>query len=250
MVDALQAGGYGLAAGSMLVVGAFIAWFARVPASVTAGVMAFGAGVLISALAYELVEEANRDGGLFATVAGFFVGALIYVAADALLARYGARHRKRSSDLQASEEEQSGSGLAIAVGALLDGIPESIVLGLSVAGGASLSLPIFVAIAISNVPEGLSSGAGMKASGRGARYVFGVWGGIAVASGLAAFIGSLALADASSATIAFVTTIAAGGILAMLANTMIPEAFSRDRSLTGLLTTIGFLTAFVLHELG
>jgi ZIP family zinc transporter len=77
-----------------------------------------------------------------------------------------------------------------------------------------------------------------------------VWGGIAVASGLAAFIGSLALADASSATIAFVTTIAAGGILAMLANTMIPEAFSRDRSLTGLLTTIGFLTAFVLHELG
>ncbi len=74
MVDALQAGGYGLAAGSMLVVGACIAWFARVPGSVTAGVMAFGAGVLISALAYELVEEANRDGGLFATVAGFFVG--------------------------------------------------------------------------------------------------------------------------------------------------------------------------------
>lgn len=250
MVDALQAGGYGLAAGSMLVVGAFIAWFARVPASVTAGVMAFGAGVLISALAYELVEEANRDGGLVATVAGFFVGALIYVAADALLARYGARHRKRSSTLQASEEERSGSGLAIAVGALLDGVPESIVLGLSVAGGGVLSVPIFAAIAISNVPEGLSSVAGMKASGRRVTYVFGVWGGIAVASGFAAFLGSLALADADSATIAFMTTIAAGGILAMVANTMIPEAFSRDHSLTGLLTTVGFLTAFVLHELG
>lgn len=248
MVDALQAGGYGLAAGSMLVVGAFIAWFARVPASVTAGVMAFGAGVLISALAYELVEEANRDGGLVATVAGFFVGALIYVAADALLARYGARHRKRSSTLQASEEERSGSGLAIAVGALLDGVPESIVL--SVAGGGVLSVPIFAAIAISNVPEGLSSVAGMKASGRRVTYVFGVWGGIAVASGFAAFLGSLALTDADSATIAFMTTIAAGGILAMVANTMIPEAFSRDHSLTGLLTTVGFLTAFVLHELG
>lgn len=250
MVDALQAGGYGLAAGSALVVGALIAWFARMPPAATAGIMAFGAGVLISALAYELVEEANKNGGLVATVAGFLVGATIYVVADALLARYGARHRKRSTSVQASEDEQSGSGLAIAIGALLDGVPESIVLGLSVAGGGALSLPIFAAIAISNVPEGLSSSAGMKASGRSAGYVFGVWGGIAVASGLAAFLGSLALADAGTSTIAFVTTIAAGGILAMLANTMIPEAFSRDRSLTGLLTTVGFLTAFVLHELG
>lgn len=148
MGDALLAGGIGLAAGSTLLLGALIAWFVPVPRAVTAGVMAFGAGVLFSALAYELVEEANLGGGLVATVSGFLVGAIIYVAADTLLNRYGAQHRKRSSELQASEEEKSGSGLAIAMGALLDGIPESIVLGLSVAGGGVLSVPVFAAIAI------------------------------------------------------------------------------------------------------
>lgn len=250
MGEALLAGGVGLAAGGMLVVGALIAWFVRVPPSVTAGIMAFGAGVLISALAYELVLEASENGGLLATVGGFLVGAVIYVCADMLLARYGAKHRKRSSALQSSEDEKAGSGAAIAIGALLDGIPESIVLGLSVAGGGVVSVPILAAVAISNIPEGLSSSAGMKASGRGARYVFGVWVGIAIASGLAALLGTVLLAGASAATIAFVTTIAAGGILAMLSNTMIPEAFDQDHALTGLFATVGFLAAFVLHELG
>jgi len=251
MPDPLLAGLLGLAAAATLLVGAAIAWVVRVPASIVAGVMAFGAGVLISALAYELVQEANDDGGLVPTVSGFLVGAVVYVGADLLLSRFGARHRKRSGDQQPSEDEQSGSGLAIALGALLDGVPESIVLGLSVAGGAAaFSVPILAAVAISNVPEGLSSSAGMKASGRGARYVFGVWGGIVLLSGIAALLGNALLTDASPATIAFVTTVAAGGILAMLANTMIPEAFQRDRALTGLLATLGFLTAFVLHELG
>lgn len=250
MGDALLAGGIGLAAGGMLVVGALVAWFVRVPPALVAGIMAFGAGVLISALAYELVQEANASGGLVPTVSGFLTGAVVYVIADAGLARFGARHRKRSDDRQSSEKEQSGSGLAIAVGALLDGIPESIVLGLSVAGGGHVSVPILAAIAISNIPEGLSSSAGMKASGRSARYVFGVWGSIAASSGIAALLGFVLLAGASAGTIAFVTTIAAGAILAMLANTMIPEAFERDHALTGLLATLGFLTAFVLHDLG
>jgi ZIP family zinc transporter len=234
----------------MLLVGAVIAWFVTVPKAVVAGVMAVGAGVLISTLAYELVQEANDDGGLVPTVAGFLVGAVVYVAVDALLSRFGARHRKRSSGLQSSESEQSGSGLAIAAGALLDGIPESIVVGLSVAGGGAVSIPILVAVAISNIPEGLSSSAGMKESGRGARYVFGIWGGIALASGLAALLGLVFLAGADETTIAFVTTIAAGAILAMLSNTMIPEAFQRDHALTGLIATLGFLAAFVLHEIG
>ena len=250
MSEALLAGGIGLGAGSTLVIGALIGWFAHVPRAVVAGIMAFGAGVLISALAYELVQEASADGGLVATVSGFLVGAVIYVGVDALLSRLGAHHRKHSGGKQASESEQSGSGLAIAAGALLDGIPESIVLGLSVAGGGALSVPILAAIAISNLPEGLSSSAGMKQGGRSAKYVFGVWIGIAVASGLAAFIGYLTLASASPSTIAFVTTIAAGAILAMVSNTMIPEAFQRDHALTGLFATLGFLAAFVLHEMG
>lgn len=249
MPDALLAGFIGLAAGSTLLIGAAIGWFAKVPQAIVAGIMAFGAGVLISALAYELVAEANDDGGLVPTVSGFLVGAIAYVSADALLARFGARHRKRSGGMQQSESEQSGSGLAIAVGALLDGIPESVVLGLSVATGGGFSLPILAAVAISNVPEGLSSSAGMKGSHRSAAYVFGIWGGITVASGLSAFVGFILLSDAALEPIAFVTTIAAGAILAMVANTMIPEAFEKDRSITGLLATLGFLTAFVLHEI-
>ncbi|WP_166873312.1 MULTISPECIES: ZIP family zinc transporter [unclassified Salinibacterium] len=250
MADALLAGGIGLAAGCMLVVGALIGWFVRVPQPVVAGVMAFGAGVFISTLAFELVEEANRAGGLFATVAGFLVGAVVYVAADTMLSRRGARHRMHHGDRQTAESEKPGSGRAIAIGALLDGVPESIVLGVSVAAGATFSVPIFVAIAVSNLPEGLSSSSGMKASKRSAAYVFGVWGGIALASGVAALVGFLLFADASGSTVAFVTTIAAGAILAMLTNTMIPEAFEGDHTLTGLVATIGFLAAFVLHDLG
>lgn len=250
MTDAILAGGIGLAAGSALVLGALIAWFVRVPDAVVAGVMAFGSGVLISALAYELVQEANAGGGLIATVAGFLVGAVVYVSADSVVARFGGIHRKRSSDLQASEQDRSGSGIAIAIGALLDGIPESVVLGLGVASGGRLSLPIIAAIAISNLPEGLSSSAGMKRSGRSAAYVFGVWGGIAVVSGVASLLGFLLLAGASASVIAFMTTIAAGAILAMIANTMIPEAFAQDRSVTGLITAVGFVSAFALHEIG
>ncbi|TQO18675.1 ZIP family zinc transporter [Rhodoglobus vestalii] len=249
MPDFLLAGGAAFASGSMLVVGALVSWFVRVPASVTAGIMAFGAGVLLSTLAYELVQEANDGGGVLATIAGCLAGAILYVIADAVLARYGAQHRKRSTAVQSSEEEKQGSGTAIAIGALFDGIPESLVLGLSVVATGGVSMPLLVAFGLSNLPEGLSATAGMKQSGRSARYVFAVWGGIAIASGIAAMIGTVALTSASGPAVAFVTTIAAGAILAMLSNTMIPEAFARDRTITGLIVTVGFLTAFALHEL-
>jgi ZIP family zinc transporter len=245
----LQAGFWGLVAGGALVVGAAIAWFLRVPRAVVASIMAFGAGVLISALAFDLVDEAESSGGLGATVAGFLGGAVVYVAANIVLARHGARHRKRSGDQQPSESEQQGSGAAIAIGALLDGIPESVVLGLSLHGGHGVGVPVLVAIFISNLPEGLSSAAGMKRNGRSATYVFGVWVGIAVASGLAGLLGCLLLQGASPVLIAVITAIAAGAILAMLADTMIPEAFERTHLYTGLIATIGFIVSFGVERL-
>jgi ZIP family zinc transporter len=246
----LTAGLWGLLAGGALVVGAAVAWFVKVPRTVVAGVMAFGAGVLISALAFDLVDEAEKTGGLAATATGFLLGAVLYVAANVVLARHGARHRKRSGDQQPSESEQSGSGAAIAVGALLDGVPESVVLGLSLLGGSGVGVPVLAAIFISNLPEGLSSSAGMKSNGRSAGYVFGVWVSIAVASGLAGALGVLALQGASGQTIALITALAAGAILAMIADTMIPEAFERAHILTGLVTTIGFLVSFALENAG
>jgi ZIP family zinc transporter len=242
----LQAGLWGLAAGGMLVVGAAIAWFAHVPRVVVATVMAFGSGVLFSALAFDLVDEAERSGGLIATLVGLLAGAAAYVAANVALSRRGAARRKSDGDEQASEKEQPGSGTAIAVGALLDGVPESVVLGLSLLGGGGVGVPVLAAIAISNLPEGLSSSAGMKRNGRSARYVFGVWLTIAVASGIAGLVGCLVLDGASDSTISVITAIAAGAILTMVADTMIPEAFARTQLWTGLITTVGFITAFAL----
>jgi len=193
----VEAGLWGLLGGGALVIGALVAWFTTVPPRVVASVMAFGSGVLISAVAFDLVEEAADTGGLPATAAGFLGGAVVYLAANLALARRGARHRKRSGGQQPSEDQQSGSGAAIAVGALLDGIPESVVLGLGLVGGGSVSLSVLAAVFISNVPEGLSSAAGMKRGGRSARYVFGVWGGIALASGLAALLGYTLLGGAA-----------------------------------------------------
>jgi ZIP family zinc transporter len=244
----IEAGLWGLLAGGALVLGAAVAWFVRVPRFVVALVMAFGSGVLISALAFDLVDDAERRGGLLPTALGFVGGAAVYVAANILLDRFGARHRKRSGDQQPSEEEQGGSGTAIAIGALLDGVPESVVLGLSLLGGGGVGVPVLTAIFISNVPEGLSSSAGMKNKGRSAAYVFGVWVAIAVASGLAAALGVLVLDGAPPAAVSVITAIAAGAILAMVADTMIPEAFERTHVLTGLVTTLGFLASFALER--
>lgn len=244
----LQAGGWGLFAGAALVVGAAIAWTVRVPPRVVASVMAFGAGVLISALAFDLMDEAERTGGLLPTAYGFVGGALAYVLANSVLARHGARHRKRSHDRQPSEEHSAGSGAAIAIGALLDGIPESVVLGISLIGGQGVGLPVLAAVFISNLPEGLSSAAGMKQAGRSARYVFGVWIGIAVISGISALLGYLLLSDAAPSVIAVITAIAAGAILAMIADTMMPEAFEETHIFTGLITTVGFLIAFAIER--
>jgi ZIP family zinc transporter len=244
-----QAGLWGLLSGSALLIGALIGYLFNVPSRLIAGVMAFGSGVLFSALSFELMDEAYKTGGFYATAGGFLTGALIYSIVNYFLSKQGAKHRKRSSDKHPSEKDQPGSGMAIAAGALLDGIPESIVIGLSLLGGKGASLVAVIAVFLSNIPEGLSSAAGMKKAGRSMGYILGIWISIALISGLAALIGYTVFQQYSNTVIAATTALAAGAILAMLVDTMIPEAFDETREFAGLLTVVGFLVAFILSKL-
>lgn len=250
MVGALAAAGWGTVAGAALLIGAAIGYYARVPVRLTAGIMAFGAGVLISALSFDLMDEAYHTGGFGSTAAGFLVGATIYTFANWLLSRQGAKHRKRSGEQQPSEDEVPGSGTALFVGAIIDGIPESIAIGLSLLGGHRVSIATVSAIFLSNIPEGLSAAAGMRKAGRPASYVFGLHGMVVVISALAALAGFTLFQNVGPTFIAATTAVAAGGILAMLADTMIPEAYAHERNFVGLITVVGFLAAFSLTRIG
>jgi ZIP family zinc transporter len=243
------AGFWGLVAGGALLIGAAVGYRVAVPRRAIGAVMAFGAGVLISALAFELMDEAYEKGGFAPTAAGFVAGAAIFTVANWLLARRGAQHRKRSGTKQPSEEASPGSGLAMLVGALLDGIPESIAIGVSLLGGRGVSMATVIAIFLSNLPEGLSSAVGMKRAGRSARYVFGLHATVALASALAAIAGYALFSGLAREVVAGTTALAAGGILAMLASTMMPEAYEDAGVEVGIVTVAGFLAAFALGKL-
>ena len=245
----LLAGLWGLIAASSLLIGAACGYFLRVSRRTVALIMGFGSGVLISALSFELMDEATERGGLVAVTVGFIVGALIFTAANWAVSHFGAEKRKSPDSAQPSEEEEEGSGLAIAVGTLIDAIPESLVIGLSFLEGGAVGFIAVIAIFLANFPEGLSSAAGMRKAGRSARYVFGLWGGIVLVSGLSAMVGYSGFRNFSIEVVAGTSAVAAGAILAMLVDTMIPEAVKVTKNLTGLLAVVGFLLAFIISRL-
>jgi zinc transporter, ZIP family len=235
---------WGFLAASTLIVGGAFALRHRIGERALGMVMAFGSGVLISAVAFELVEEAfDKAGGKGIVALGLCAGSLTFFAGDFLIDRMGGADRKHSGGRQAE-----GSALAIVLGIVLDGIPESIVLGLTAVGG-SISVAFFVAVALSNVPEAIAASSGLAQARWTSRSILGLWTLVAVVSGLAALLGFTVFDSASQGTIAFVLAFAGGAILTMLADTMMPEAFEHGGKLVGVVTTLGFGLAFAISAL-
>ncbi len=243
----IRAAFWGFIAGAALLIGAAVGYYAHVQSRIISVIMAFGAGVLVSALAFDLMEEAYQQGGLDSAIAGLVGGAIIYVGANVLIEKRGGKHRKRSGKQQSGSQE---AGTAIVIGSLIDGIPESIAIGASLVTGGAVSLVTVVAVFLSNVPEGLSSSAGMRHANRSPRYVFGIWIAVIAVSTIAAWSGSAVFSHFSPDVLAAALGTAAGAILAMLADTMMPEAYEEGGHWVALFTVIGFACAFFLSRLG
>jgi ZIP family zinc transporter len=237
--------GWGTLAASSLVIGAIVALVFRIDLRTIGLIMAFGSGVLVSAVAFDLVEEAaaksNGDGW---TIAGLFAGCAVFFGGDWLIDQLGGSQRKDPSGNQ-----EGGSSLSIVLGSVLDGIPESMVIGLTIFEGGAVGAAYLAAVFISNLPESISSTAGLATSGWKKSRILWMWISIALISGLASLAGYGLFQNSSPDTVAFVLAFAGGAILTMLAETMFPEAYEHGGKLVGVVTTLGFAVAFTIHTL-
>jgi zinc transporter, ZIP family len=226
-----------------LLIGTELAFLLR-PGQRTIGlIMAFGAGAMISAVSFELVEEALKAGVPVLATVGLAAGAMTFFVGDLLIARRGGASRKRSTG-----EQAGGSPLAIVLGAALDGVPESMIVGLSLVLGGGVSVSFVAATFLSNLPEAMAATTGLQEAGWRRPGILRLWlvvVGVSVAAGVLGY----ALFDASSrGTGAFVQAFAAGALLTMLADTMMPEAFEFGGKLVGLLTVAGFAAALAIAQ--
>jgi ZIP family zinc transporter len=240
----IEAAGWGFVAGASLLIGALIGLFVPVPTRAIGLVMGFGVGVLISAVAFELTESAYDRAGAVPVVLGLSAGALVFYTGDLLIARRGGRRRKDPTGTSAASNTSGASALVL--GALLDGIPESAAIGVSLLGGGSIGIAVVLAVFLSNIPEALSASVGMRRDGRSVHYILGLWAAVVLASTVASTLGFTLLGGASHPTLAFIETFAAGAILTMLADTMVPEAVEHAGRAIGLACVVGFIASFLL----
>jgi ZIP family zinc transporter len=239
----LEAAAWGLIAASSLVIGSVLTFWLKPGRRLIGLIMAFGAGTLISAIAYELVEKAAASGRTLTLAAGLALGAVTFFAGDWWVDRAGGAHRKRSSGQQAQ-----GDSFGNYLGTLLDGIPESFILGASLLTSSGVSVAFLVAVFISNLPEAMGATTGLSAAGWSRRRIIGIWLAVAGVSAIAAASG-YALTASMSLDGVLAQAFAAGALLTMLSDTMLPEAHENGGNAVGLLTVLGFAVAFALSQI-
>lgn len=238
---------WGTVAGVSLVLGGVVALRISLSRSIVGLIMAFGAGVLLSAVAYELVHEAfETSAGEGGVALGLLAGSVAFFGAEKLIDRFVGGDEQESADEGARAKQ---AGRAIVLGIILDGIPESLVLGLTVLEAGTVSAALLVAVFLSNLPEAIAATTALSRAGRNPTRIMRFWVLVALGFGLTALLGYVALDTASPRTLAFVLAFAGGAVLTMLANTMMPEALHYGGKLAGLLTTVGFALAFAISSL-
>src|SRR5450830_1838270 len=237
---------YSFLAGFSLILGVIIGTVFKIGQRAIAAIMAFGSGVLICALTFGLMEEAFKHGGFDAIVIGFLIGGVVFIGGDFLVHRYGGRNHKKRKHFKSVRES---NGKAIILGASLDGIPESIALGLSLLEKNGIGLLMLAAIFLSNLPESLSSVDDLRKEGISTKQIYFTWSIVSISSIGAAILSFFFLKNISLNARGIIEAFASGAILAMLADSMMPEAYEEGGYLIGFLTMLGFLTAFILSKL-
>jgi ZIP family zinc transporter len=246
--------GWGLVIGASLLVGAVAAVLLRLRASVAATLTAFGGGILFAAIALELVPEADAGAGAALTASGLLVGTLVYVGADAWLNREpGMRAMRRSGHAAAagqpmampSGHAEAARGESIAAGIFVDGVPESVALGLTVVEGR-LGVALLVGILLGNVVESYGAAQPILAGGHSRWFVLRLLGAIGIALAVATVLGGTVLADASPALVGTAQAVAAGAVLAVISIAIVPHAFSEVSSRVATATVAGFIAGYLL----
>jgi zinc transporter, ZIP family len=234
----------GLVAGSSLLFGGLIDTLHHPRQHILGLIMAFGAGILLSAVAYDLVLEAVHISGGVGIPIGIAAGAVAFFVGDGMIDRAGGEKRKGIR-----KPDGVGRPKAEVLGIVLDGVPESVVLGLTLLAGEGVSLALIAAVFLSNVPEAMAATSGLVASGIRTGRVMALWALLTALSGIAAMAGYALLGSAPPWAVAFVLAFAAGAVVTMLVDTMMPEAFEQGGRVAGLITTLGFVVAFTLAYL-
>jgi zinc transporter, ZIP family len=240
----LEAAGWGLVGGASLLIGAVIGARVDLRSRMIGLVLAFGAGTLVSALTFELTDEAYVLGGADAVAGGLALGALTFFLGDSLIDRRGGEMR-----MSHTGEQSEGSGRALLLGAVLDGIPESAVIGITLLSGEGIGIAVVAAVFLSNLPEGLSSSTGLRRAGHSPGRILRVWFIVVLVCGVSAAAGYGLLDGASGNTIGLLDAFAAGAVLTQLSDVIFPEALRHGGKAAGLATTLGFAVAFVLTTL-